>query len=54
MSYGRRSDLCTHPLGARLLRLMDEKNTNLALSADVTSSSQLIRVSAHVMQFVFR
>ena len=44
MSYEDRADLCTHPLGKKLLRLMADKKTNLALSADVTTSQRLIKV----------
>ena len=45
MSYADRSKLCGNQLGAHLLAVMDLKKTNVALSADVTTSDQLIKVS---------
>lgn len=44
MSYSDRSKLCENPLGARLLAIMDQKRSNLAFSADVSSTSELIKV----------
>ena len=45
MSYADHSKMCGNRLGARLLAVMDLKKTNVALSADVTTSDQLIKVS---------
>jgi len=42
LSYQDRADYCQAPIAKQLLQLMDEKKTNLALSADVTSAQQLI------------
>ncbi|XP_023675692.2 uridine 5'-monophosphate synthase [Paramormyrops kingsleyae] len=35
----------THPLAARLLRLMENKKSNLCLSADVTRAEELLRLA---------
>ena len=37
--------MVSNPTASRLLTLMDEKRTNLAFSADVATSKELIRVS---------
>lgn len=42
LSYTERADYCLSTLGKNLLQLLDEKQTNLALSADVTSAQQLL------------
>ncbi len=42
LSYTERADYCLSTLGRNLLQLLDEKKTNLALSADVTSAQQLL------------
>lgn len=44
-SYSERSKLALNPTGSRLLALMDEKKSNLALSADVTSSKELLSLA---------
>ncbi len=43
-SFAARSTLTPHPLTRRILTLMEDKGTNLALSADVSSSQQLLKV----------
>lgn len=45
LSYLDRAASCQSPSGSKLLRLMDDKQTNLALSADVTSSAQLLKLA---------
>lgn len=42
LSYSERADYCLSAAGRNLLQLLDEKKTNLALSADVTSAQQLL------------
>lgn len=44
LSYNERAQMCINPLTKRLLQLMDQKSTNLALSADVSTSAQLLKV----------
>lgn len=34
-----------HPLGSKLLRIMEEKQSNLCVSADVTSSEELLHMA---------
>lgn len=48
LSYHERADYCLSPLARRLLQLMDEKKTNLALSADVTSADKLIKLAENL------
>ncbi|XP_007429693.1 uridine 5'-monophosphate synthase [Python bivittatus] len=46
MSYAARAELPgTHPLAARLLRLMEKKQSNLCLSADVNNSKDLLQLA---------
>lgn len=46
LSYKRRAELLeTSPMASQLLRLMEEKKSNLCVSADVTESSELLRVA---------
>lgn len=44
-SYRERAARCLSPAGKRLLNLMEEKQTNLALSADVTSAAELLALA---------
>lgn len=41
-SYAERSHCCLSPLAKNIFDLLDEKQTNLAFSADVTSSQELL------------
>lgn len=43
--YLERSESCAHPLGKKLLRLIADKKTNLGLSADVTTSKELLHLA---------
>lgn len=45
LSYSERANYCLSSMGARLLQLLDEKETNLALSADVTSAARLLELA---------
>src|SRR3989338_7130901 len=45
LSYQERADYCLSPLAHRLLKLLDEKKTNLALSADVTKANHLLTLA---------
>jgi len=42
LGFGERSALCKHPVSRRLFRIMEQKQTNLVLSADVTSCKELL------------
>jgi len=46
--YSQRASFCQHPLAQQLLLLMDNKKTNLALSADVIYADQLIRLANEI------
>ncbi|NXL96183.1 UMPS synthase, partial [Alectura lathami] len=47
LSFGARAELPgVHPVAARLLTLMEKKQTNLCLSADVTESKELLQLAA--------
>lgn len=46
LTYGARAGLPdTHPLASQLLKIMEEKKTNLCVSADVTSSIELLEIA---------
>ncbi|NP_956468.2 uridine 5'-monophosphate synthase [Danio rerio] len=46
LSYGARAGLPdTHPLAARLMQIMEDKKTNLCVSADVTHSKELLDIA---------
>lgn len=46
LSCGARAKLTSNPLTKKLLELIDRKCSNLALSADVSTSSELLDVSS--------
>lgn len=45
MKYSDRAELCSNPTAQKILKLMDEKKTNLSLAADVTTKEELIRLA---------
>ncbi len=45
LTYTARARYCNNALSKRLFLLMDEKKTNLALSADVTTSKDLLQIA---------
>jgi len=45
LTYAARSSLAKNPFAQRLLQLMADKQTNLCLSADVTSTAQLLALA---------
>lgn len=45
LTYEERSHYCLSPVSKHLFRLMDEKQTNLALSADVTKAEDLLKLA---------
>ncbi len=44
-SYLQRSQLATNPTAQKLLKLMEEKKTNLCVAADVTTSGELLNLA---------
>lgn len=48
LTYGARADLCQHPVAKQLFGIMDKKQTNLAFSVDVTTSSQVLKLADEV------
>jgi len=47
-SYGDRGKLCSNPIAARLLQLMDDKQTNLCCSADVDTCKEVLELAENV------
>uniref|UniRef100_A0A669CWV3 Uridine 5'-monophosphate synthase n=1 Tax=Oreochromis niloticus TaxID=8128 RepID=A0A669CWV3_ORENI len=46
LSYSERAELPSiHPLASKLLKIMEEKQSNLCVSADVTSSEELLQLA---------
>ncbi|XP_036602545.1 uridine 5'-monophosphate synthase [Trichosurus vulpecula] len=46
LSFGMRAQLPgTHPIASKLLRLMEKKQTNLCLSADITEAKELLQLA---------
>ncbi len=45
MNYSEKAEHCPNVMSKKLLRLADSKKTNLALSADVTSSRALLKLA---------
>ncbi|BFZ16023.1 hypothetical protein BsWGS_19062 [Bradybaena similaris] len=50
--YGERAKLCSNPLTRQIFEIMEEKRTNLALSADVTKSQELLQLVDKVGPYV--
>jgi len=44
-TYSQRAELCSNPTAHQLLKLMDEKQTNLAIAADVISKKELLKIA---------
>jgi uridine monophosphate synthetase len=45
LSYSDRAKYCKNPLAKKLFQLMDDKKTNLSLSADVTECEKLLELA---------
>lgn len=45
LTYAKRAEHCLNPLAKQLLQLMEQKRTNLALSADVTECNKLLDIA---------
>lgn len=48
LSYSQRAQLCQNPAAKSLLNLMEEKQTNLCLAADVTAKAELLRLAGEI------
>ena len=45
LTYGERAKFCDNPTARKLLSLMEEKQTNLAIAADVTTKAELLKIT---------
>jgi len=45
LSYKKRADICKNPTAKKLFALMEQKQTNLSVAADVTSSHDLLELA---------
>jgi len=52
LSYGDRSRLCKNPIAKQLLTLMEKKRTNLCVSADVTTCSELLALTDAIGPYI--
>lgn len=48
LGYAQRAELCSHPVSRTLFRLMAKKQTNLAVSADLTQGQALLELAEEV------
>ena len=44
-TYSERARVCTNPTAKKLLQLMDQKQTNLAIAADVITKKELLEIA---------
>ncbi|XP_069685152.1 uridine 5'-monophosphate synthase isoform X2 [Periplaneta americana] len=52
LSYAARADHAQNPVAAKLFKLMEEKQTNLCVAADVTNASKLIALAHSVGPYI--
>lgn len=45
LTYSQRADLCINPTAKKLLNLMEEKQTNLCIAADVITKHELLKIA---------
>jgi len=48
LSYQERAQQCSNPTAKKLLGLMENKQTNLAIAADVTSKAELLKIATEL------
>ncbi len=48
LTYSERAKLCVNQTAKQLLQLMDDKQTNLALAADVTTKKELLQIASEL------
>jgi len=52
LTYSQRSALCANPTAKKLLELMDAKQTNLAIAADVITKKELLKIADELGPFI--
>ncbi|XP_041472334.1 uridine 5'-monophosphate synthase-like [Lytechinus variegatus] len=52
LGYQARAELCQHPVAKQLFGIMEDKQTNLAFSVDVTTSSQVLELADQVGPYI--
>jgi len=52
LTYASRAEQCRHPLSKKLFKLMDEKQTNLSVAADVRTSRELLALADQVGPYI--
>lgn len=48
LSYSQRANLCTNPTAKKLLQLMNKKQTNLCVAADVRTKAGLLKIADEI------
>jgi len=48
LPFSKRAALCTHPLTKRLFSIMEKKQSNLCLAADVSTAEELLKLAREV------